>query len=125
MRMLVLLAVAIYVPACLLSPWVFPWLFGEPWRVSGAMMLWLAPLWMASLVVSPVSRLPLVLGRPGLKFVFDVSFLVLPLGALVALASRGLAAAVLAYGAAAAVAYAIFAVLLYDTAGRRAAAAQG
>ena len=120
MRMLALLSIAVYVPACLLAPWVFPWLFGEPWRPAGQMMLDLAPLWMASLVVSPLSRLPMVLGRPGLKLVFDVCFLVLPLGALWFFAPRGLMTAVLAYGVAAAVAYAVFGLLLYDTAGRRA-----
>jgi O-antigen/teichoic acid export membrane protein len=120
MRMLALLSVFVYVPACLLAPWVFPWLFGEPWRPAGQMMLLLAPLWMSSLVVSPLSRLPMVLGRPSLKLVFDLSFLVLPLGALWFFAPRGLMTAVLAYGVAAAVAYALFGLLLYDTAGRRA-----
>jgi O-antigen/teichoic acid export membrane protein len=119
-RMLAVLAVAVYVPACLIAPWIFPWLFGEPWRPAGQMMLLLAPLWMASLVVSPVSRLPMVLGRPQVKLVFDVCFLVLPLGALWVFAPHGLMTAILAYGIAAAVAYAVFGLLLYDTAGRRA-----
>lgn len=125
MRMLCILAVVVYVPACLLAPWLFPWLFGEPWRLSGQMMLVLAPLWMTSLIVSPVSRLPLVLGRPGLKFVFDVCFLVLPIGALLIFSGQGLMTAVLAYGIAAAAAYAVFAVLLYDTSGRHAAEVRG
>jgi lipopolysaccharide exporter len=120
MRTLGVLAAVVYLPACLVAPWAFGWIFGEPWRVSGEMMLLMAPLWMAAMVVSPVSRLPLVLGRPGLKFVFDACFLVLPLATLVAFAPRGLSMAVLAYGAAAAAAYAVFALLLYDTAGRHA-----
>lgn len=124
MRMLGLVAAAIFVPACLLAPWAFGWIFGSPWRTAGEMMLWLFPLWLLSMVVSPVSRLPLVLGRPQLKIVFDACFLVLPLAALLAGAQRGLMFAVLAYGAAAAAAYAVFAVLLYHAAGRQAVEAR-
>lgn len=123
-RMLGLVAAAIFVPACLLAPWAFPWIFGGPWRTAGEMMLWLFPLWILSMVVSPVSRLPLVLGRPHLKMVFDACFLLLPLAALLACAQHGLMFAVLAYGAAAAVAYAAFAVLLYHAAGRPAVEAR-
>ena len=89
LRMLVLVALLIYVPLCLVAPWVFPWIFGEPWGVAGQMMLYLAPMWIASMVVSPVSRLPVVLGRPGLKFVFDLCFLVRPIAALSWPGSRG------------------------------------
>jgi len=123
MRSLGLVALAVYLPACLLAPWLFPWIFGEPWRPAGTMMLLMGPLWVAAFVISPVSRLPIVLGRPALKLVFDACFLVLPLGALLVSARHGVAVAVAAYGAAAAVAYAIFALLLYDTAGRRTAEA--
>jgi hypothetical protein len=84
------------------------------------MLRLLGPLWVAAMVVSPVSRLPVVLGRPGLKFVFDLCFLVLPMAALVGASSRGLMTALLAYGLATAAAYVVFAVLLYAVAGRRA-----
>ncbi len=120
MRMLGIVAVAIYVPLCLVAPWVFEWVFGAPWRMAGEMLLLLAPMWLTSMVVSPVSRLPMVLGRPQLKLVFDTCFLLLPLAALAAFASHGVLVAVFAYGVAAAAAYAIFALLLYHAAGRRA-----
>lgn len=120
MRMLGLLAILIYLPLCIVSPWVFGWIFGEPWREAGEMLRLLGPLWVTAMVVSPVSRLPVVLGRPGLKFVFDLCFLVLPMVALVVASSRGLMTALLAYGLATAAAYAVFAVLLYAVAGRRA-----
>lgn len=103
-RQLAWLSTLIYVPSCLLAPLVFGWIFGAAWRPAGMLMLLLLPLWWCSMVTSPVSRLPIVLGRPALKLAYDVAFLVLPLGALIGFSSQGLEVAVTAYGIAASIA---------------------
>lgn len=112
LRHLALIATGIYLPLCLLAPAAFGWAFGPQWHPSGVLTLLLLPLWWASIVVSPVSRLVLVIGRPALKLLFDLCFLILPVVALVAFREQGLYRAVLAYGLAAAFSHAVFAVLL-------------
>jgi O-antigen/teichoic acid export membrane protein len=108
----------IYVPICLISPWAFPVLFGGEWRPAGFMMLKLLPLWLAALVVSPVSRLPMILNSPGKKLTFDLCILFFPNAALYLLAPRGWDAAVAGYGIAAAAAYLVFGVLIIAAAKR-------
>jgi O-antigen/teichoic acid export membrane protein len=110
---LALLATVIYVPVCIAAPLVFEWLFGHEWRTSGWLMLLLLPMWWTSAIVSPVSRLLVVMDRPAWKFAFDATFLVGPILAMYALEDRGLSAAVFGYGLAATLAYVIYAALLY------------
>jgi len=112
LRRLALTATAIYLPLCLLAPAAFGWVFGPQWQPSGSLMLVLLPLWWTSTVVSPISRLLIVVGRPALKLVFDACFLILPAAALVACRTQGLDRAVLAYGLTAGCVYAGFAILL-------------
>src|SRR5208282_3575238 len=66
LRRLALIATAIYLPLCLLAPVAFSWVFGSQWQPSGSLMLLLLPLWWTSTVVSPISRLLIVVGRPAL-----------------------------------------------------------
>jgi hypothetical protein len=60
-----------------------------------------------------------VSGRPALKLVFDLCYLVLPMAALLAFKEQGLERAVLAYGVAAALAFAVYAALLVRVQSRR------
>ena len=76
-------------------------------------MLLLLPMWWTSAVVSPVSRLLVVMDRPALKLVFDAVFLVGPIAALFAFREHGMNMAVFAYGIAACVAYILYAALLF------------
>jgi O-antigen/teichoic acid export membrane protein len=110
---LALLAAAIYVPVCAAAPLVFEWLFGRAWHASGWLMLLLLPMWWISAVVSPVSRLLVVMDRPALKLIFDVSFLALPIAAMYLLRARGMNVAVFAYGIAASAAYVLYGALLW------------
>ena len=110
---LALLATVIYVPVCVAAPFFFEWIFGKEWQVSGWLMLLLLPMWWTSAIVSPVSRLLVVMDRPAWKFAFDAAFLVGPVVAMFALREQGLNVAVFAYGIAASLAYILYAALLF------------
>lgn len=116
MMRLAVLATGIYLPLCLLAPWAFGWAFGEQWQASGWLMAVLLPMWWTGAVVSPVSRLLIVVGRPALKLVFDLLYLVPPIAALYLLQERGLPMAMLGYGLAASSAYLVFGALLFRVA---------
>jgi O-antigen/teichoic acid export membrane protein len=77
-RKLALASIGIYVPIALISPFVFGFLFGNEWHTAGICMAILSPLSMVSFVVSPVSRLLLVVDKIELKFVFDTINLLVP-----------------------------------------------
>ena len=109
---LALLATVIYVPVCVAAPFVFEWIFGRVWHVAGWLMLLLLPVWWTAAVVSPVSRLLVVVDRPALKLVFDVVFLVVPIVTMYALRDHGMNVAIFGYGIAACVAYILYAALL-------------
>lgn len=115
---LALLATGVYLPLCLLSPWAFGLVFGPEWAGAGQLMLLLFTMWWTATVVSPVSRLLIVIERPGLKLVFDLIYLAAPILALFGVSQYGLDAAVLAYGLAASGAYVVFGLLLAFVAGR-------
>lgn len=112
MGRLAAVAALVFMPLCVISPMAFPWVFGAEWATAGRMMLLLLPMWFAGMLVSPVSRLPMVVNRPGLKLMFDVAFLVAPIGALVIFAPMGLETATLAFGIAATAAYLGFGLVL-------------
>lgn len=69
----------IYGPVALLSPLLFGVLFGNRWAESGVLMAVVAPAALAGLVVSPLSRLLLVVNRQEMKLVADVARVCLPL----------------------------------------------
>jgi O-antigen/teichoic acid export membrane protein len=77
-RKLALASAGIYLPVALVSPFVFGLLFGDEWHAAGICMAIYAPLSMVSLVVSPVSRLLLVVDKIELKFIIDLTNLILP-----------------------------------------------
>lgn len=54
------------------GPQLFQWVFGSKWLEAGVMAAWLAPWFLAQFVVSPLSRVVLVVGRQEVKFVYDV-----------------------------------------------------
>ena len=104
-RRLALLGAAIYVPVLILAPSVFPLLFGREWREAGVLAAILTPFLWLTLIVSPLSRLILVTGRTGLKFLADFVCLVLPAGALLVGRDLGFAWAVATFSAASTLAY--------------------
>jgi O-antigen/teichoic acid export membrane protein len=116
---LALLATVIYLPVCVAAPFAFKWVFGREWQASGWLMLVLLPMWWTSAVVSPVSRLLVVVDRPALKLVFDAVFLVVPILAMVGLRERGLNVSVFGYGMAACLAYILYGALLFSASDAR------
>ena len=115
---LAVVATLVFVPVCLLAPVGFRIVFGATWTDAGVLTMLLGPLWWTSTVVSPVSRLLIVIQKPALKLYFDVLFISGPLAVLYGLRAYGLTIAVAGYGLAAAAAYLVFAVLLWHVSGR-------
>jgi O-antigen/teichoic acid export membrane protein len=54
------------------GPRLFELVFGSKWVEAGMMAAWAAPRFLAQFVVSPLSRVVLVVGRPEVKFIYDV-----------------------------------------------------
>lgn len=76
---LLVIGIAIYVPAGLLAPTVLPVVLGDPWFEAAVQLRILAPFFVVTLVVSPLSRALAVLNRLEIKLVVDVLLLVVPL----------------------------------------------
>ena len=83
-RQLALIGLAVFLPAALASPWVFGWVFGSAWSRAGWVLTVVAPLALAALVVSPVSRLLLTAGRQQDKLMADLAMVIAPLAGLLA-----------------------------------------
>jgi len=81
-KKLAIASVIIYIPTAIISPFAFGLIFGEEWYETGLCMAIISPLSMVSLVVSPVSRLLLVVDKMEVKFIFDFVGLVLPISGL-------------------------------------------
>jgi O-antigen/teichoic acid export membrane protein len=62
------------------GPPLFAWVFGAQWRLSGTMAALVAPWYLAQFVVSPLSRVVVVLSGQELKLVWDVFCLLALLG---------------------------------------------
>jgi len=63
MRQLALVGTGPLILVGILSPFVFPWIFGTDWALSGEIVTWLVP-WMAlQFIASPVSMVMFVVGR--------------------------------------------------------------
>jgi len=54
------------------GPRLFEWVFGGKWVEAGVMAAWTAPWFLAQFVVSPLSRVVLVVGRQEVKFIYDI-----------------------------------------------------
>jgi O-antigen/teichoic acid export membrane protein len=63
------------VPAAMLwfwGPQLFAWVFGARWALSGTMAAIVAPWYLAQFIVSPLSRVVVVLSGQELKLIWDV-----------------------------------------------------
>jgi len=66
------------VPAFVLGVWgeaIFGWAFGAPWRVSGEIAAIVAPWYLAQFIVSPLSRVVVVLSGQETKLIWDIACL--------------------------------------------------
>lgn len=70
-RTLALMALLLGGALALFSLWGFPLVFGQRWRPAGEIALWMIPWLVAQMIVSPVSRLVLVLDGQQLKLIYD------------------------------------------------------
>src|SRR5262249_19666908 len=72
------------IPAAVLWLWggpLFRFVFGEQWALSGTMAALVAPWYLSEFIVTPVSRVVLVLSGQEMKLIWDV----LSLGSLLAI----------------------------------------
>ncbi|MGE5293710.1 MAG: lipopolysaccharide biosynthesis protein [Solirubrobacterales bacterium] len=74
----------IYGPIAVLSPFIFGTLFGSQWAEAGILMAVVTPVALVSLVVSPLSRLLLVVNRQEMKLAADLVRVCLPLLGVIA-----------------------------------------
>ncbi len=79
---LLLIAVVVFVPAIALAPFVLPAFFGPGWWDSGLLFAVVAPWSMATLIVSPVSRVLAVAESKELKLIYDFVSLALLTGSV-------------------------------------------
>jgi O-antigen/teichoic acid export membrane protein len=121
-RRLAVLSAAVYVPLALVSPFLFGPVFGAKWTQAGVLASWLAPLLAMHTVVSPLTRIFVVVRRYDLKLICDLANCVLPISMMALMHGRGLVPTVAAFGITAALISAgIFGVVYHVVTGRRAA----
>lgn len=70
------------VPAMLLSPGLFAWVFGEQWREAGNLAAIMAPAAIMNLAVAPVARVFALTTRPHLRYWFTAINLIGTVAAL-------------------------------------------
>lgn len=58
----------------LFAPPLFAWAFGDEWREAGAQARLLAPWMVLNFMTSPLSQLPLVVGRQGRALAFGIAY---------------------------------------------------
>lgn len=66
----------------LVSPFVFPLIFGDEWFRAGLIVAWLAPMFALQFISSPVSMVPHVLDRLGLAMSLQIVGAVVRIGAI-------------------------------------------
>ena len=91
------------------APWIFQRIFGEPWRAAGEYARYLAFMFYASFINSPVTQTLNVLERQWMQFAWDISRLVVTVAAIAIphWLGYGSRVAVLAYGVAMSLMYCV------------------
>ncbi len=79
---LTMVGLGIYLPIAIVSPLIFPFLFGEPWKQAGILMAIQSLAGVTGLVVSPLSRALMISKYPELKFLPDIVRLLVPISSL-------------------------------------------
>jgi O-antigen/teichoic acid export membrane protein len=97
-RRLAIMSALVYVPLAILSPFLFGPIFGANWALAGVLASWLAPLLAMHTVVSPLTRIFLVVRRYDLKLLCDVANCLLPILVIVLVHGRGLVVTIAAFG---------------------------
>jgi O-antigen/teichoic acid export membrane protein len=97
-KRLTVVALLVYVPLAVTSPFLFGPIFGAKWSESGILATCLAPMLAMHTIASPLTRVFVIVQRYDLKLACDVANLVLPITALYLMRNAGLVTAVAAYG---------------------------
>ncbi|MGK2348286.1 lipopolysaccharide biosynthesis protein [Actinomyces sp. W5033] len=101
----------------LISPWLFPFLFGEQWQGAGGFARALTPWLLMLLITSPVSNLFVVTGNQGWMLAFAVVYAAVPL-AWLALSPLELLATTYVLGALMALLLVLMTLMAYEAARR-------
>jgi O-antigen/teichoic acid export membrane protein len=72
-RRLAVFAVPVFL-VLMCAPDLFAWLFGAEWRAAGEQARVLAPWMVLNFMTSPLSQLPLIVGRQGRAFGFGIAY---------------------------------------------------
>lgn len=64
------------------APWLFPSVFGKSWQAAGPVAVLLVPLWIADAVAGPLSQTLTVLERQDVQLTWDLTRLLLVVGAI-------------------------------------------
>lgn len=112
-----MVGVAPFAAVYLLSPWLFPFLFGQRWEGAGDFARALTPWLFMLLITSPVSNLFVVTGNQGWMLAFAVVYAVVPLTWL-ALSPLGLLATSYVLGALMALLLVLMTLMAYEAARR-------
>lgn len=83
MRKLFMIGLLIYVPAAIISPFLFSVVFGASWKLAGILMVFQSLASVSGLIVTPLSRALNVSKHPELKFIPDICRSALPVSGLV------------------------------------------
>ena len=78
MGQLTWLAILIYVPIAIFSPFLFPVIFGSNWQMAGIIMAYISMLSMFAFVISPLSRIIFVYNTQEYKLALDLFRLTIP-----------------------------------------------
>ncbi len=109
-RWLGTIAIVLYGVIAGLSPLLFGVVFGYEWKDSGWMVSLLAPISIASLVVSPLSRVLVVINQPGIKLLVDMLMITVTIITLWSVQTLGgtLVQSIAAYSVAVTLNYAVY-----------------
>lgn len=78
MGQLTWLAILIYVPIAIFSPFLFPVIFGSNWQMAGIITSYISMLSMFAFVISPLSRIIFVYNTQEYKLLLDLFRLTIP-----------------------------------------------
>ncbi len=71
-RTIVFFAIPLFIVIALIAPTLFEWFLGEGWSRAGMMARYITPWIMFSFIVSPVSTIPLIVGKQRTAFLFSL-----------------------------------------------------
>jgi O-antigen/teichoic acid export membrane protein len=104
----------VFLPAAFIAPFVLPPLLGPQWKDSGVLLTAVIPWSLASLIVTPLSRVLAISDKKELKLIYDCSALILLIGAIL-IGSRlrlGLVATIFLTSAGQVIAYVLYFLLI-------------